>query len=163
MPEMRDRRWVAEHRGGEMPVQQHRLLMRWACDVAENVLEECARDMRDDRPRQAIMVGRQWADGSVRTGVAMKAAVAAHAAAREAEHAAWAYVARAAGHAAATAHAADHSMGAMIYAIKAWHVRGDDPRHFWDRHLRSMAEPWCAMIVEGILARLPRRLLPLLD
>lgn len=163
MREMRDRRWVAEHRGGEMLMQQHRLLMRWACDVAENLIEELAREMRDDRPPQAIALGRQWADGSVKTGVAMKAAVAAHAAAREAALPEWMFVARAAGHAAATAHAADHSMGAMIYAIKAWHVRGDDPRPFWHRHRSCLPEPSCDLVVEGILARLPRELLQRLD
>jgi hypothetical protein len=144
-------------------MRQHRLLMRWACDVVEHLLEELAVGMTDDRPQRAIAVGRQWADGVVKTGVAMKAALAAHAAAREADFPAWAFVARAAGHAVATAHAADHCMGAMIYAIKAWHARDQDPRPFWNRHRSSMPEEWCPLMVEGILARLPRRLLPLLD
>ncbi|MFM2171664.1 MAG: hypothetical protein RI957_1893 [Verrucomicrobiota bacterium] len=119
--------------------------------------------MSDDLPRQAIAVGQQWADGTVKTGVAMKAAVVAHAAAREAAFPEWTFVARAAGHAVATAHAADHSMGAMIYAIKAWHVRGEDPRPFWNRHRSSIPKEWRVLMVEGILARLPRRLLLLLD
>jgi len=160
---MRDRRWVAEHRGGELPMGQHRLLMRWACDVAEHLLKEFAREMPDDRLRQAIAIGRQWADGAVKTGVAMKAALAAHAAAREADFPEWTFVARAAGHAVATAHAADHSMGAMTYAIKAWHIRDLDPRPFWNRHRLSMPEELRTLMVEGILSRLPRRLLPLLD
>lgn len=163
MPVMRDRRWVAEHRGGDLPMSQHRLLMRWACDVAEHLLGELAREMEDDRPRQAIVVGRLWAEGRVKTGVAMKAAVAAHAAAREAVLPEWVFVARATGHAAATAHAADHSMGAMIYAIKAWRARGENPQPFWKMHRLSMPKDWRTWLMEGVLARLPRELLQQLD
>lgn len=49
----------------------------------------------------------------------MKAAVAAHAAARAIKDKAAIAAARAAGHAAATAHAADHSLGPAIYGVKA--------------------------------------------
>jgi hypothetical protein len=52
-------------------------------------------------------------------GEARAASVAAHAAAREADVETAQYVARAAGHAVATAHMADHAPGGAIYAIKA--------------------------------------------
>jgi len=35
---MRDKRFIAEHRDGPLKKEQHRLLIKWACDCAENVL-----------------------------------------------------------------------------------------------------------------------------
>lgn len=57
-------------------------------------------------------------------GVAQKAAVAAHAAARETTDKSATAAARAAGHAVATAHMADHSLGAALYALKAIEATG---------------------------------------
>lgn len=72
---------------------------------------------------------RAWARGEVKTGVARRAAVAAHVPAREATDEA--AVARAAGHAVETARAADHSLGPVIYGAKAVRAAGgsaDDER-----------------------------------
>jgi hypothetical protein len=98
----------------------HRALMLWAADCAERVLpffEE--RHPGDDRPRNAIEVGRAWARGGLGIGEARAAAVAAHAAARAAGDGAARAAARAAGHAAATAHVAAHAPHAADYALKA--------------------------------------------
>ncbi len=35
---MRDKRYIAEHRGGLLKKEQHRQLVLWACECAENVL-----------------------------------------------------------------------------------------------------------------------------
>lgn len=50
--------------------------------------------------------------------------MASHAAAREATDPSAIAVARAAGHAAATAHFAEHSLGAALYALKAVEATG---------------------------------------
>lgn len=116
---MRDRRFVAVHRGGPLDVAWHRLLAAWAADCAEHVLPRFEGGRSDDRPRRAIEIARAWARGEVPVGTAQKAAVGAHAAARDAPHKAASAAARSAGHAVATAHAADHSLGASLYALKA--------------------------------------------
>jgi hypothetical protein len=121
---MRDRRFVAAHRGGPLPLADHRLLAAWAADCAEHLLPLFEQHSADDRPRQAVEVGRAWARGEVKTGAAQRAAVAAHAAAREATNAVAVAVARAAGHAVATAHAADHSLGPLIYGAIAVEAAG---------------------------------------
>src|SRR5258707_6626720 len=54
----------------------------------------------------------------------LKAAQGAHAAAREASSISAKAAARAAGHAVATAHMADHSLGAAIYALKSVEATG---------------------------------------
>jgi hypothetical protein len=116
----RDPRFVALHRGGLLDVPRHRLLASWAADCAEHVLPLfTARYPEDDRPRRAIETARAWSRGEATVGEAREAAFAAHAAARSASDAAAREVARAAGHAAATAHMADHELGAAAYAIKA--------------------------------------------
>jgi len=124
---MRDKRFVARHRGGLLKPEQHRQLAAWAADCAERLLplfEACAAN--DNRPRLAIETARAWAAGRVAVGTAQKAAVAAHAAARTVMDSAAIAAARAAGHAVATAHAADHCMGPVIYGTKAREAAGRD-------------------------------------
>jgi truncated hemoglobin YjbI len=121
---MRDRRFVAEHRGGPLAHDSHVLLARWAADCAERVLHLFVRCSDDPRPQQALDIARAWAGGEVKTGKAMKASLAAHAAARQVNEKAAIAAARAAGQAVATAHAADHSMGALLYALKALEASG---------------------------------------
>jgi hypothetical protein len=116
---MRDKRFVAAHRGGPLTLAEHRLLAAWAADCAERLLPLFELHRSDGRPRQAVEVGRAWVRCEVKTGVAQRAAVAAHAAARETTNEAAVAAARAAGHAVATAHMADHSLGPVIYGAKA--------------------------------------------
>jgi len=116
----RDPRFVSAHRGGLLDVASHRLIASWAADCAEHVLPLfTARYPEDDRPRRAIETARAWSRGEASVGAAREAAFAAHAAARSASDGAAREVARAAGHAGATAHMADHELGAAAYAIRA--------------------------------------------
>lgn len=115
---MRDKRFIAEHRGGPLKKEQHRQLMLWACDCAEHVLHLFS-GTPEVRLEQALSVGRKWTRGEATTGQAMKASLAAHAAAREASDPTSTAVARAVGQAVATAHMADHSLGGALYALKA--------------------------------------------
>jgi hypothetical protein len=100
----------------------HRKLAIWAADCAERVLpyfeEGCP---EDHRPRKAIEAVRAWAQtGVFKMADLRKAALAAHAAAREVEedHAARS-AARAAGQALATAHVPNHAIAAAVYAATA--------------------------------------------
>jgi hypothetical protein len=70
----------------------------------------------------------------------MKASVAAHAVARESSHPTSIAVARSVGQAVATAHMADHSLGAAWYALKAVKNAGKSPdaeRRWQDEQLPS--------------------------
>ena len=117
---MRDDRFKAVHLGGPLDLDRHRQLAIWAADCAVHVLPlfEESRPF-DDRPRRAIETARTWAAGEVSVGVARTAALAAHAAARDATAGAAREAARAAGHAVATAHMADHSLGPAWYGVRA--------------------------------------------
>jgi hypothetical protein len=124
----RDPRFVAIHRGGLLDPPTHRLLASWAADCAEHVLPLFeAQCPHDGRPRRAIETARAWSRGEATVGQARKAAYAAHAAARSAPDPAAREVARAAGHAVATAHMADHELGAAAFAIKAVRLASPEP------------------------------------
>lgn len=132
-------------------MEDHRKLAAWAALCAERVVE---RFCEDERPRAAIEAARAWAKGEVRPGVCMKAAVAAHAAAREAGEPRSIAAARAAGHAAATAHAANHSLGAALYAAKA----SEDADTELDWQIAQAPPELRALIASGIaMKRKPMR------
>ena len=129
---MRDKRFVAEHRGGPLKREQHYQLMKWACDCAEHVLPLFGENI-DERLTDALRVAKAWAQGDASVGEARKASVAAHAAARESSDPAAIAVARSVGHAVATAHMADHSLGPAWYALKAVKAAGKsvDAERIW--------------------------------
>lgn len=100
--------------------EDHRALALWAADCAEHVLAYFEQiHPEDKRPRLAIEAARAWARGDLDITEARKAAFASHAAARDAKNPAAQAAARAAGHAVATAHLADHAPHAANYALKA--------------------------------------------
>jgi hypothetical protein len=115
---MRDKRFIAEHRGGLLKKEQHYQLIQWACDCAEHVLYLFGENI-DERLKNALHVAKEWKKGNASVGDARKAAVDAHAVARNASNPMAIAAARSVGHAVATAHMADHSLGAAWYALKA--------------------------------------------
>jgi hypothetical protein len=115
---MRDNRFVAEHRGGPLKMEQHRQLMKWACGCSEHVLPLLGGNI-DMRLISALDTAMEWKQGNASVGDARKASLGAIAAADESSEPAAVMVARSVGHASATAHMADHSLGAAWYALKA--------------------------------------------
>jgi hypothetical protein len=150
---MRDRRFIAVHRGGLLSSDDHRALAVWAADVAETLLPRFETDSADKRPRMAIETARAWARGEVTVGAAQKASIAAHAAAREAIHAPAIAAARAAGHAVATAHMADHSLGSLIYGAKCV---GESPAVFLLNIMATCPPPehLCDLVVSGLRGKI---------
>jgi hypothetical protein len=151
----RDPRFVALHRGGSLDRKSHTTLALWAAKCAQRVLPLYERTAKDPRPRNAILIGKAWAAGSVKTKVAMKASLAAHAAARAVQDPIATAAARAAGQAVATAHCADHSMGALFYVLKIHRLRGTS----FDRELKVQIAKLPAklrlIVKKGVLSRLP--------
>lgn len=134
---MRDKRFVAEHRGGPLKKEQHYQLITWACSCAENVLPLFG-EIADERLTNALRVAKEWRCGNASVGDARNASVAAHAAARGSSNPTSISVARSVGHAVATAHMADHSLGAAWYALKAVKSAGksvDAERRWQDEQL----------------------------
>jgi Imm-5 like putative immunity protein len=151
---MRDQRFVAAHRGGPLSREDHILLARWAADCAELTLPLFLRSSDDSRPQEALLVARAWANGEVKTGVAMKASVAAHAAARSVSDKSAIAAARAAGQAVATAHFADHSMGALLYSLKALDAAGKPVQAELESQLSKLPANLRDMVAAGVHSRL---------
>lgn len=120
---MRDKRFVAEHRGGPLKMEQHRKLMLWSIACVEHVLEQYGLQS-EERILQALRVGNAWVAVQATVGDARKASVDMLALARELTDPVQIALVRATGHAVATAHMADHSMGGALYALKAVNCAG---------------------------------------
>jgi hypothetical protein len=104
--------------------KEHKLLALWAADCAEHVLHLFEDHHPEDvRPRKAIAAARAWAHGEMEIGEARQFALAAHAAARNATQPEAIAAARAAGHAAATAHVPGHAKHDAAYAAKSMALR----------------------------------------
>lgn len=116
---MRDPRYVAAHRGGPLAIEDHRLLILWAIDCAHHVLRIFSEASSDERLSTILQAANEWAAGKLSVGEARDAAFTAHAVARETRNKAAQAVARACGHAVATAHMADHALQAAEYSLRA--------------------------------------------
>jgi hypothetical protein len=115
---MRDKRFISEHRGGYLKKEEHRQLIKWACACSEKVLLLLG-DKADERLNHALKVAKEWERGNATVGDARNASLGAIAVANESTDPVSRAVARSVGHAVATAHMADHSVGAALYALKA--------------------------------------------
>ena len=120
---MRDKRFVAEHRGGLLRKEQHYQLIEWACGCSQNVLHLCGQTI-DIRLNRALSVAKRWQHGEASVEDARKASLDAIRVTNESTDAAAIAVARSVGHAVATAHMGDHSLGAAYYAVKAMKIAG---------------------------------------
>jgi hypothetical protein len=113
--------------------------MQWACDCAEHILPLFGKRI-DARLTNALEVARAWGLGKASVGDARKASLEAIAVARESSKESAIAVARAVGHAVATAHMADHSLGPAWYALRAVRSAGgsvEEERKWQDSILPS--------------------------
>jgi hypothetical protein len=136
---VRDKRFIAEHRGGPLKMEQQCQLIRWACDCVEHELFLFGEPI-DERLQKAINVAKDWKQGKASVGDARKASLDAITVANEITNKTSIAVARSVGHAAATAHMADHSLRAAQYALKATTNAGksiDKERKWQDEQLPS--------------------------
>ena len=152
---MRDKRFVAVHRGGLLTKDNHHKLIRWARECSEHVLSLIDENI-DTRLVHALHVAKEWENENVPVGDAMKASLGAHAVARESSNPISIAVARSIGQAVATAHMADHSLGAALYALKAVKQAGksiDEEREWQNKQLQQLPSE----IVELVLTTMMKK------
>ncbi len=134
---MRDKRFIAEHRGGLLIKEQHNQLILWACKCVVNILPLFAKPV-DKRLTNAIKIAKDWTKDIASVGDARNASLDAIAVANELTDPIKIAVARSVGHAVATAHMADHSLRAAEYALKAVKLADksiDNERKWQDKKL----------------------------
>jgi len=115
---MRDKKWVLEHRGGTLKIEQQKLLMKWAFDCVNHLLPLLNNNI-NEYIINAIDIGDNWIIGKVNTGSAIKISREIVKYVKTLNNELEILITRAAGHAVATAHMADHSMGPVYYGLKA--------------------------------------------
>ena len=115
---MRDIRFISKYRGGLLDKNEHILLSRWASICAEHVLNMLG-DKINEKLIEALNVSKEWREGKTSVNKARKAALEAFNVAKNSSNTIEKMVACSIGHAVATAHMADHSLVASIYALKA--------------------------------------------
>jgi len=121
---LRDKRFITQHRGGLLNKEQHRLIISWACNCVDHILPLFDYG-NNERLKTILNVGTEWKNGIASTGDARKASMVAITIANETSDQVSIAVARAVGHAVATAHMADHSLVAATYALKATQLAGN--------------------------------------
>lgn len=134
---MRDKRFVAIHRGGSLTREKHGQLIKWAHDCVCHVLTLFPGNI-DERLNDALNIAKAWENEQASVGEARNASLQAIAVANESSDLVSIAVARAIGHAVATAHMADHSLRASEYALKAIKASGksiEEERKWQDEHL----------------------------
>jgi hypothetical protein len=147
---MRDKRFIAVHRGGPLTKENHQKLIRWSRECSEHVLSLIEGEI-DPKLLFALHVAKEWEHNNATTGDAMKASVDAHAAAKDYSNPVFTAVARSVGHTVATAHMADHSMGGALYALKAISLAGKsiDEEFAWQK---GKLDQLAAEIMELVLS-----------
>jgi hypothetical protein len=106
----------------------HKILVTWACNCAQRVLNLFEQEYPDDpNPREAILAGKLWTEDKLKMIEARKKAFVSHNSARNSTVKSATMAARSAGHACATAHVATHAIHAIEYALKAIKSNSDEP------------------------------------
>ncbi len=136
---MRNRLFVAEHRGGLLSLADHRSLMKWALLCTEH-LGKYHDVLQEEVITSALEIGHRWSEGNAKTGEAMKASRAVHALARTIVDKPAQYYCRAVGQAVATAHMADHSLGPVWYGRKMLVLLNRDAEKEFSWQLESLAD-----------------------
>lgn len=120
-------------------MENHRLLMKWARECTEHILPLIEGEV-DVRLLYALSVAKEWEMGNVPAGVAIKASLGAHEAARNEENPVHKAIARSVGQMVATAHMADHSLGGAFYALKAIKLAKQDIETEKDWQVKKLNE-----------------------
>ena len=116
---MRDIRFKAERLGGLMKPNEHLLLMCWAIQCIEHIYPLLNFEI-SKQIEKSLYVGKQWTLGNASVKDARNEAIAMNELAKTTTNLTHKYAIKAAGHAVATAHMADHALVASKYALKVF-------------------------------------------
>ena len=149
---MRNPSFIAKHRGGLLSDVDHCLLMKWALAMTEHLQPYLSVPV-EPILIEALEVGRQWSEGNAGTGEAMKASRAVHKHAQRIADPAYKLFCRSVGHAVATAHMADHSLGPVYYGTKLVNLLGFNDKQELAWQLAKLQElcPSLVPVVEQAL------------
>ena len=118
---MRDIRFKAERLGGLLKFEEHILLMNWAIQCVEHICPLLQIEI-SNQINHSLAVAKRWTLGNASVKDARNVAIAMNELAKITTNLAEKYAIKAAGHAVATAHMADHAVVASKYTLKSFYV-----------------------------------------
>jgi len=146
---MRDTKWVLEHRGGTLKIEQQRLLMKWSMNCVNHLLPLLNNNI-NEYIIKAMDIGNNWIIGKVKTGSAIKISREILKYVKTLDNELEILITRAAGHAVATAHMADHSMGPVYYGLKAIKISGGSIDNELKWQIEEIPEELEELIINGL-------------
>ena len=146
---MRDKKWVLEHRGGALKKEQQKQLVKWAIDCVNHILPLLDNNV-NEKIINAINTGNNWIIGNAKTGDAIKSAREILKYVRTLDNELEIAITRAAGHAVATAHMADHSMGAAKYCLDAIKIIGGSIENEVKWQIKNIPNGLEELVLEGL-------------
>jgi hypothetical protein len=147
---MRDKKWVLEHRGGLLKVNEQKQLMKWALECVNHLLPLLNGSI-NDKITNAITAGNNWITGKATTGDAIKSAREILKYVRTLDNELEIAITRAAGHAVATAHMADHSMGPVKYSLVAIKIVGGSIEKEVKWQIENIPNELKGLVLEGLI------------
>jgi hypothetical protein len=146
---MRDKNWILEHRGGCLNRERQKQLMKWALDCVTHLLP-LLNGCTNEQITAAIHIGNNWIVGKAKTIDAMNKSRETVKYARTLNSDLEIAVTRAAGHAVATAHMADHSMGVVYYGSKAVKIAGGSIESEISWQMEQLPDTIKELVIEGL-------------
>ena len=147
---MRDKKWVLEYRGGLLKIEQQKQLMKWTIESVNNLLQLLNGNV-NEKIINAINTGNNWIIGKAKTGDAIKSAREILKYVRTIDNELEIAITRAAGHAVATAHMADHSMGAVKYGLDAIKIIGVSIEKEVEWQIKNIPNELKGLVLEGLI------------
>ena len=146
---MRDKKWILEHRGGYLSNEQHKQLTKWAINCVNHLLPLLNNNI-NEKIKDAINIGNNWIFGKAKTIDAINKSREIIKYVKTLNDELEIAITRAAGHALATAHMADHSMGPVFYGLKAIKITGGSIESEINWQIKHIPKDIKNLVLEGL-------------
>jgi hypothetical protein len=146
---MRDKKWVLEYRGGCLKKEQHKQLMKWAINCVNHLLPLLNNNVNEEIT-DAINIGNEWINEKTKTIEAINKSREINKYVKTLNNELEIAITRAAGHAVASAHMADHSLGTVYYGLKAVKITGGSVESEINWQINHIPNDIKKLVLEGL-------------
>lgn len=144
--------FIIERRGGPLTEEDHKSLMKWALLVIEN-----ANKVLNYKNPEELDIAYKWVEGKAKVIDCMKASREIHKRAKDEKDEVFKTYLRAIGHTIATAHMADHCMGASLYTQKCFKMQSLDIEKERDIHYLLLSKFVNLSLKDEVINRLQKK------
>jgi hypothetical protein len=146
---MRNKKWILEHRGGYLNKEQQKQLLKWAINCVNHLLPLLNNNI-NEKIIDAINIGNNWIIEKAKTIDAINKSREIIKYVKTLNNELEIAITRAAGHAVATAHMADHSMGTVYYGLKAIKITGGSIESEINWQIKHIPNEIKELVLEGL-------------